>query len=120
MKLFLFVSFIATTVFLVGCGSDLTQENAFEPDTHKKFIVYDFWAVWCGPCRAYAPKFERLEAKYTRPNVTFKRINIDEDHETANLFNIHSIPTVVVVADNKEVARFSSGATESELRRALK
>jgi thioredoxin 1 len=118
MKPLFIASLIAYSVFAIGCNPPL-EEN-FEPGTQKKYVVYDFWAEWCGPCRAYAPKFERFQAKYTRPNVIFKRINVDEDKATADQFDIHSIPTVVVVADGKEIGRFPGGASESQLRKALK
>jgi thioredoxin len=120
MKSFYCLVFSTTLVFVVGCGDISSQQDNFEPGTQKQYVVYDFWAEWCGPCKAYTPTFERLEAKYKRSNVTFRRVNVDEDRETAKRFNIHAIPTVIVTADDKEVGRFQGGAHEKDLQKALK
>jgi thioredoxin 1 len=119
MRTTIFLASLASLAFFVGCGMEENESAPFEPGTDKQFVVYDFWAEWCGPCKAFAPKFEKLEAKYTRPNVTFKKVNIDEDRETAKKFDIHSIPTVVVTADGKEIGR-NIGITEAQLKKLLK
>jgi len=114
---------LATTAFsllMAGCADESTQKTSFEPGTQKQYVVYDFWAEWCGPCKVYAPKFEKLQEKYSRSNVIFKRVNIDQDRAAADQFNIHAIPTVVVTADDKEVGRVEGGASESQLIKLLK
>jgi len=118
MKPFFILTVATFLLFASGC--DVAEQEKFEPGVEKKYVVYDFWAEWCGPCRSYAPQFEKLDAKYTRPNVTFKRVNVDNDRATASKFDIHSIPTVIVTADDKEVGRFTGGASESQLKKALK
>jgi thioredoxin len=83
-------------------------------------VVYDFWAPWCGPCRQFAPTFEKWKTKYSSENVTFKKVNVDEDHETANRFRISAIPTLVVTANGKEVGRIEGIPEEAEFVDLLK
>jgi len=60
-------------------------------------VIIDFWAAWCGPCIQFAPIFEKAAEKY--PDVTFGKVNIDEQQAIASQYGIHSVPTVMVVRD---------------------
>ena len=60
-------------------------------------VLVDCWAPWCGPCRTFAPIFERVAAKH--PDATFLKADIDEEPELARLFGVRSIPTLVVFRD---------------------
>lgn len=119
MKLLAIAAGTVMALLIAGCEVSPDPSSVDIP-TNKKFVVYDFWAPWCGPCREYGPVFEKLKKKYTRENVTFKRINVDEDKKTAERFNIDPIPTVVVTADDKEVGRFVGGMGEKQLLKVLK
>ena len=72
----------------------------------------DFWAEWCGPCKFMEPIMDELE-KELAGKVTIEKINVDENQETAAKFQVMSIPTYVVVKDNREVERII-GATSKE------
>lgn len=73
---------------------DLTQEN-FEQTIHNNSIVLiDFWAPWCGPCRAFAPVYETASEKH--PDVVFAKVNTEEQQELAGAFQIRSIPTLML------------------------
>lgn len=70
--------------------------------------VLDFWAIWCGPCKMMNPIVEELE-KELSGKVEFTKINVDEDQTLAQQYGVLSIPTYVVLKDEKEVDRAVGG-----------
>ena len=73
---------------------DLTKDNFEKTISENPMVIVDFWAPWCGPCRGFAPVFEK--ASESHPDVVFGKINSDEQQELAAAFNIRSIPTLMV------------------------
>jgi len=75
-------------------------------DTIKKhsLILIDFWAPWCGPCRALQPTIEELIKEYAG-KVTIGRLNVDENPNTAECFQVYSIPTMLIMKNGCEVDR---------------
>ena len=73
---------------------DVTKENFEEIVTKNNLVILDFWASWCGPCKAFAPTFESASEKY--PDVVFGKINTEEQQELAGQFQIRSIPNVLL------------------------
>ena len=72
----------------------LTQDNFEQVVTDNNFVIIDFWAPWCGPCRGFAPVFESASEKH--PDIVFAKLNTDEEQELGATFNIRSIPTLMI------------------------
>ena len=80
----------------------LTSEN-FEAEVLKesKTVLVDFWASWCGPCRMLSPVVDQIAEE--RTDIKVCKVNIDEQPELAQKFDIMSIPTLLVFRDGKQV-----------------
>jgi thioredoxin len=73
---------------------ELTKDNFEEVVTGNDTVIVDFWAAWCGPCRAFAPTFEKASEQHA--DIVFAKVNTEEQQELAAAFNIRSIPTLMV------------------------
>lgn len=76
----------------------LTKDNFEQVVTGNPIVIIDFWAPWCGPCRAFAPTFEAAAEKHE--DVVFAKVNTDEEPEIGQAFNIRSIPTLMFFREN--------------------
>ena len=77
---------------------NLTAQNFNEKVTSNEIVILDFWAPWCGPCKQFAPIFEKVAGEY--PDILFGKINTEEEQELAGHFQIKSIPTTIILRDN--------------------
>ncbi len=73
---------------------ELTKENFENTVNDNAMVIVDFWAPWCGPCRGFAPVYEKASDQH--PDVVFAKVNTDEQQELAGAFGIRSIPTLMV------------------------
>ena len=71
----------------------------------------DFWAEWCGPCRAIAPVLESLAEDFDG-KVKIVKINVDQENDLANKYNVSAIPSLIILKDGKEIDRIVGGATK--------
>jgi thioredoxin len=79
--------------------------------------VVDFWAAWCGPCRMIAPILDELAAE--RSDVTFVKLNVDENPRTASQFGVQGIPLLIFFKDGREAGRVVGAVPRAQIEAAI-
>lgn len=89
------------------------QEDFNSIISSNEIVFVDFWAKWCGPCRAFGPIYEKVSDNH--PEITFIKIDIDENQQIAEEAGIHSIPTIKVIKNRLEIWDHKGSISENDL-----
>ncbi|MFT4661071.1 MAG: thioredoxin 1 [Patiriisocius sp.] len=93
----------------------LKQKDFKEAVENNKAILIDFYAEWCGPCKTLSPTIIKLAEEF-EGDVLIKKVNVDENRELAQKFNVRSIPALVYIKDGEVVGRQNGLVSEQALR----
>ena len=94
------------------------RHDVVEPSM-TQLVIIDFWAEWCGPCKALTPLLEKVAAAYADRGVVLAKVDTDQNQFIAQQFQIKSIPTVYAMFQGQLVADLTPARTESQLRTTL-
>ncbi len=97
---------------------DRFRATVVEPSM-TSLVVLDFWAEWCGPCKALTPLLEKVCAEYAEKGVVLAKVNVDEESFIASQFQVRTIPTVYAIFQGQPVADLTNARSESQLKATL-
>jgi len=96
---------------------DLTTKDFNETlDTHE-IVIVDFWAEWCAPCKQFAPIFEKVAEE--NPDITFAKVNTEEQQAIATKYGIHGVPTLMVVRDGIVLLNHGGAQPEESMNKIV-
>ncbi len=98
---------------------EITTENFDKEVKHRQGpVIVDFWAPWCGPCKALGPVFEKMSSDYTG-KLAFAKLNVDDNAALAQQNDVMGIPCLIVYNRGVEVDRFVGAFPEPSLRKKI-
>ena len=92
---------------------ELNKDNFEQTITGNDFVIIDFWAPWCGPCRSFAPTYEKVSEDF--PDIVFAKLNTEDEQEIAGHFNIRSIPTLMMFREQVIIYSEAGALPEPQL-----
>ncbi len=92
---------------------EMTRDNFDEIVSSNGLVFVDFWASWCGPCRSFAPTYDKVSEAY--PEIVFAKVDTEAEQELASSFNIMSIPTLMIIREKVVLFSQAGALPESAL-----
>lgn len=96
---------------------ELNKDSFEDTINNNSFVVIDFWAPWCGPCKSFAPTYEKVSEDF--PDVVFSKINTEDEQEIAAHFQIRSIPTLMIFRDQVIIYSEAGALPEGSFRQLV-
>ena len=105
----------------MGLNTTAVTDASFEQDVMKSGtpVLVDFWAEWCGPCRALSPKLEEIAAEMGG-KVKIVKMNVDENQKTPGQYGIRGIPALLLFKDGKQVGELVGNQPKDNITEFLK
>ncbi len=111
---------------MASMGLSIDEQKAVErfktevvEPSMTKLVILDFYADWCGPCKAIAPMLEKVASEYADKGVVLRKIDVDEEKFIAAQFQVQSIPTVYALFQGQPVADLTNARSESQMKQTL-
>jgi thioredoxin 1 len=100
----------------MGTFTVATSDMGFENDVLKSAqpVLVDFWAEWCGPCKALGPKLEEVASEF-QGQMKVLKVNVDENPDAPSRYNVRGIPTMILFKDGKEVGQLVGNQSKDSI-----
>jgi thioredoxin 1 len=98
-------------------AEEMTVQSFEDTITTNDIVIIDFWAPWCGPCRSFAPIFEKVSDNHT--DIVFAKVNTEEEQELAGNFQIRSIPTLMIFREQVILYAEAGMLSEPQLEQVI-
>ena len=108
----------AVLIDIKGMPQEWLQGEPVTKWEKDRVYVLEFWATWCGPCRAFAPTFKSVASEYSL-KVRFAKVDVDAQGVVAQKFNIQSIPTLILFKNGKEIRRVAGALDANKLKKFI-
>ena len=96
---------------------ELTQDNLESTIRDNDIVLIDFWADWCGPCKSFAPVYEKVAESH--PDIVFGKVDIQQQEQIAQMFGIRSIPTLAVFREQTLIMLEAGAMPQNTLEQAI-
>lgn len=98
---------------------EVTNEEFNKLIIKNKVVIIDFWAPWCGPCKTLGPIIDKVANDNVDDNVVIRKVNVDDESELAQLYNIRSVPTMIFLKNGEVVERLVGIHSESDIKKTI-